>query len=166
MTSAARMAATWDDIPDCTDVDILTCVTAIAIGSNNTGPAARVSGSAASETGYVVWTDFSSNQIALSRYNAGSGTTLDTYSITLTTSSWYWIRMRVVGANIKVKVWLGTRSDEPGSWHIDYDDSSPVLSAGKVGVVDYSQDGYVHVFAANVLDGESAEMMALQNNLL
>jgi len=152
MTSASMMAATWDDIPDCNDVDILTCITTIADGANNIGPVARLSGSAASENGYIVWTNFTSDQITLSRYNAGSGATLDTYSITLDTSTWYWIRMRVVGANIRVKVWSGSRSDEPGSWHIDYDDSSPILSAGKVGLAEYSQDGYVHLFAANVLD--------------
>jgi hypothetical protein len=151
ITSAELMACSWDDVGDQSDVEILTCITVGNAAAFCIGPGARLSGGTTDETGYIIWTDFTNDQIILRRYDAGTGSSdLATHAHTLDAVSWYWIRMVVVGNNIKARIWdLG--STEHDTWDIDYDDASPITIAGAVGLGNFSVDGYAHFFGVNIL---------------
>ncbi len=59
-----------------------------------------------------------------------SGTTLGTKTFTISGSTTYGFRFRVIGTSLKARVWTGT---EPGTWDIDITDST-FTSAGKAGI--------------------------------
>jgi regulation of enolase protein 1 (concanavalin A-like superfamily) len=151
ITGSTRTAASWDDVINAgEEVDIICKVLWTSGGSYNIGPGARLSGGSTDETGYVIWCSEAGNQIILRRYDAGVGSSdLATHSHTLTTSTYYWVRLKIVDDNIKAKIWDDGGS-EPGTWDIDYDDTSPIAHSGGAGLVDYSVDGWCDYISIGV----------------
>jgi hypothetical protein len=93
--------------------------------------------------GYVVHLERISGAAQISVHNMSSHTTafrtgtLGTALGTITSgmgvlTDWRWIRVRLVGGNIKVKHWLNG-AGEPASWGIDVTDGSPIAGSGWVG---------------------------------
>lgn len=132
-TSNAKIAVIKDVVSKY-NIEILGLVQAKdAFSTFAGGLGGRISGGIGTETGYVVFMDPANNKLKLRRYNNGTSSDLADGSYTINADSWYWIRMRLNGSNIKARIWpkLGT---EPGTWLVDYTDASPLTSAGEAGV--------------------------------
>ncbi len=73
---------------------------------------------------------------------------------TVVLDTWYWIRFRVIGTSLKMKLWLDTES-EPGTWGIDTTDSD-VTGVGWVGIgAFWDEDMEVDLFGVGT-DGDTA----------
>lgn len=101
----------------------------------------RGSGSAASETGYIVEIPSTAGaDMRISKWVSGAQTNLGTaHSLTFATNAWYYVRFRANGTSLKAKVWLDGTS-EPSAWHIDITDSS-ISAAGWIGVGNLESTG-------------------------
>jgi len=152
ISANARVAVTDDPI-DKYNVEVLGLIKAIDDFSTLAGGVCgRVSGAAGTETGYVLFMDPANDLISLRRYKNGTQATLTTASKTIAAGLWYWMRLRINGTNIKARVWAKWTA-EPGTWDIDYTDSSnPVSTEGGAGVCTYNADAYCDYFAAEGWD--------------
>lgn len=70
-------------------------------------------------SGYLLQKLNTNNQFELIRFENGSETGLDSFTSGSPGTDKWWVRVRAMGDNIKVKVWQGT---EPTDWDSDVDD--------------------------------------------
>lgn len=134
-----RQATQWDDITDVADVEILAKLrtSGTANSGSYAGVAARIAGAAGTESAMFCRLNVYSTgqkQISFGSYASGTVTTTrwpvagDVWSA----NTWYWMRFRVSGTSLQVKVWAdGT--PEPSSWTTSDTRASP-SAAGGVGV--------------------------------
>ena len=81
--------------------------------NDNLGLVARVSGESSSETGYVIALNVYDNEYYLKKFVSASETLLKTVSKLIDIDSWYWLRFRVSGESLKVKLWDERMALEP-----------------------------------------------------
>jgi hypothetical protein len=86
----------------------------------------------ASNTNYRIRQNTATNTMAILRNVAGTTTSVATGSFTFSLNTFYWIRARIVGTQIDVRVWL-TGTAEPTTWLASGTDST-ITGAGKFGV--------------------------------
>jgi hypothetical protein len=150
MTSANyKCAYTWDSVGSPLNVDVLAKIKWKSGGNYNIGIGVRLTGAAGAEYGYVLWMDDSNNKAALREYVNGTGTEITSFSITLTTDTYYWQRVRIVRGLILCKIWADGGS-EPTDWGI-IQGGVGATTAGPVGLVDYTADGWCDYFSAETL---------------
>lgn len=119
------------------DAEVLVLVHAGILSSTITGPGVclRGTGSAGSESGYLVHftNQGSQNGLVIRLFNGGTSI-LAAENISpfpIDEDRYYWLRAEVVGTTIRGKYWaLG--EDEPGSWNLETTDGT--LSNGRVGL--------------------------------
>lgn len=136
--------STWDDISSAKDTDI---VAKVQFGDENpvTGDdyfkiVCRQTGGNSNKNGYEVRLYPDNDEVKLYKWVSNSDSQIgSTKSFTFTTY-WYWVRFQVRGNNIKVKVWAGQPSDEPGTWDIETTDSAHEGVYGTVGLGSYNGD--------------------------
>ena len=92
---------------------------------------------------YQAITQPSSNLLDLNFYNNGTRTLLSSASFTFTANHTYAIRFRATGntnPRLQARIW-DTSGGEPGTWNIDFTDSSAnkITTAGQYGL--YGSDG-------------------------
>jgi hypothetical protein len=122
----------WNAMTGLVDVELL--YSAYIATNQNEQPnfAVRASGSIGSEYFYVLSGLVTSNQLRINKWVNGSRSQLGAaVSKTLNTTTWYWVRFRVVGNELKAKVWAGG-SSEPTAWDIERTDSA-ITGGGWIG---------------------------------
>ena len=125
-------ALTWDDINSDADRDDVEIVGQFKPRSA-TGTRTfvfRLSGT--NGTGYAI--RLRTTNFTAYRFSAGTMTSIaDVTSLSLSSSSWYWVRFRINGSSVKARYWLDGDT-EPGTWDVDTTDST-YSTAGQVGVL-------------------------------
>lgn len=150
-TTNKRRLIYWDmpdtDINDAPITEVLTKFRVTSVGTDTTGNGFRLfmraGGDQGSENGYFVGINGDLSGYRLVKYVSGTGSTLVTSSTSLSSANRYWIRMRIVGTCIKVKIWQDGTS-EPSTWEfVEYDTD---LTTGKVGIGHYEDTIGVAVY--------------------
>lgn len=81
------------------------------------GVCVRLTGNGASTRGYLLHTGVGNGYLNLYRLTGDNGAATLLYSqshgLTISASTWYWVKARVVGSSIQGKIWAGG-SSEPG----------------------------------------------------
>lgn len=137
-----RSLLQWNDITGA-DCEILTKIRTSTLPASGVvaGIAARASGATASETGYTACftRDSSASYIRIFGYNNGTlfSPHLPTqYPFTIVVDTYYYIRFRLVGTALKMKMWAASGA-EPGAWDIEITDST-IASAGWNGLFTFA----------------------------
>jgi uncharacterized phage protein (TIGR02218 family) len=100
----------------------------------------RGSGAATTETGYVFY-NVNQIQVRVAKFSGGTLTTIATLGIpSLVSNSWYSVRFRVNGSDLKAKIWASEHVTEPAGWDIETTDAT-ITGAGWVGVGNRSASG-------------------------
>lgn len=142
--AAARHLISCDDMDGAVDVDIIALVKTSVLASG-IRICARASGAAGSEYSYVV--AITATDVNLFKYVNGVSTGIGTVNVTLSTSGYYWIRFKLSGTSLKVKLWEYDQV-EPYHWILD-DTDSDISSGGWIGISSYAiSDSYCYYFAA------------------
>jgi hypothetical protein len=83
--------------------------------------------------------------LKLSRSTAGVLSDLKIISplpgLTFEVNQQWWIRALRVGNRLRMSVWSGDKNDEPGMWHVDLVDASPLVTPGRTGLMDWVVNG-------------------------
>jgi hypothetical protein len=143
-TSSGRSLLSWDAIDvdvDRADVEVLCRVRSDSTTASATrgGALVRGSGAAAAETGYTISlrTDLDVGTTRSAKFVAGTATTLVDTNQEILPDTWYWMRFRVTGTDLRVKRWAGAFGDEPGAW--THETTDPDISdAGWVGAYHFA----------------------------
>lgn len=135
-TGTARHLVTWDAIDaDANRADAEILVRVRPSGSTVELPrlTIRGSGAAAAETGYSVKFDTTTLNYQLQKFVSGAVTNLGTaVSFTPVANVWYYVRFRVNGTSLQVRVWKDGEV-EPSTWSVSATDSA-ISAAGWVGI--------------------------------
>ena len=127
-----RYGLSWDVVGDQDDVEILAKVKVRENVDISAFLVARGSGTGdADENAYYATLYNSSNLILIRKYVAGSSLSITSDSFTVATNSWYWMRFRVFGSSLKLRVWADGDA-EPGTWQLE-DTDTDVSGVGWVG---------------------------------
>lgn len=113
-----------------------------SVNAAHAGAAARIGGGAGSETAYVarLWTIGSArNTFGVTKYVAGSATSVAEASFSWEVNTRYFIRLRTIGTSIRARIWAAGGS-EPGTWNIDATDSD-IGGSGYAGFFDFRSEG-------------------------
>ena len=128
-----KYMASWDDIGTPIDVEILARVRADSGGEWGQRLTVRASGTTTTEEGYWGTFDPVSNDYGIAKYiSGGAGQLISGDSRTFEHDVWYWVRFRVQGTSLKLKIWEGPYTHEPSSWDIETTDSD-ISGGGWVG---------------------------------
>ena len=133
-TTTARRAYSWDVPGSAADAEILVRWRSTSSATDQIWLTLRGSGGAGSEGGYV-FRNTSRTSIRLERYVGGTATLLGTALTvpSIPTDTWHWIRFRVEGTAIKVKIWAGDKMPEPAAWTIERTDAT-IAGAGRIAI--------------------------------
>lgn len=131
-TSSSRYAASIDELgTSVTDCEVLVLIRQNGELANIARVLVRGGGSTGSENCYWAYLDGLNELIGIHKYVAGTSTSVGNTSMTIAADTWYYMRFRVVGTSLKLKVWEKSVS-EPVNWNLEFTDSS--LSSGWIGV--------------------------------
>ncbi len=142
-TSGARVLWSWDTVPQLADLEVLTLIRPTLVPTtSNFGLAIRAGGSVSLEDAYrLLFSESGSglrDRVILSKLVDGADTTLDTESLSWSTGTNYWMKLRARGTLIQGKVWAeGTT--EPTDWMLEATDSSLTVS-GYSGISHFGTD--------------------------
>lgn len=132
----SRQASQWDDVPDTADVEILAKLRSSASANSGTyaGVAARIAGSAGAEDGMYCRLSVSSTGQRRISYGSYTGGTANSSNYPASgdvwnTNTWYWLRFRVNGTDVKYKLWEDGTA-EPASWTQEATRSTPTAAGG------------------------------------
>jgi hypothetical protein len=142
--TGARRCWAWNGAADSTNQEQLALVRMSVVSANELRLFCLASGSAGSETAYFVEPITTSGAIALARYKDGSANQLATLSAKYLPHKYLWFRLRASGGTIQIKIW-GFGLDEPAGWDLSHTDSSPISTAGKVGVGHFNHTGVSNI---------------------
>lgn len=158
-TLNARRALSWDDIDsdaDRDDCEVLAKVRFTSVSSDMIRLYVRGTGSAGSEEAYWFIVHASSPHLRLGKYVSGSATNLATTTQSLSSNTWYWVRLRAEGTDIRAKFWTDGDT-EPASWTLTATDSA-ITAAGWAGVGSFtSNNDQDFDFVSIATNGETAE---------
>jgi len=118
----------------------------------------RGSGDDTSETGYYVYGLTSTDRVYLGYYNNAAGTEITNFVHTLSAGQAYWIRFRVEGDQLKVKIW-DKGDPEPGSWNLEETDGT-LTSGGWVAAGKWGASSEISFFSV-ATRGATARMFPL-----
>ena len=104
--------------------------------SNDRGPgvALRHTMSGTTETAYVAYFRPGINGLEVDKFPNGAFSDLADIAFPQTVGSWYWMRFRVQGTTLSLKVWADA-ANEPSAW--TWTGSDAAISSGSVGVYVY-----------------------------
>lgn len=151
-----RNFITWDAVPDATDVEILVRYK-ILDAQGEPYATVRLSGTTVSNlTAYRGGYRQTSDSYRISGYNEGSFFPISSGPTNSPSDLDGWLRVRIIGNNLKLKIWVVGNS-EPAGWNIDSDDST-ISGAGKTGL-HIRGAGVVNIDIFSVaINGEEAPM--------
>jgi hypothetical protein len=140
----ARRAVSFD-AHSAADVDIVCRMrttrktTSITTSTIHHGIMCRGSGSGGSESLYLL--NFraggsAGDIIQLLKYVSGAATAIKSEAFSWSANTWYYMRLQVIGKNLRGKVWAGARGDEPEDWLISETDES-LTGSGWVGLFNF-----------------------------
>lgn len=142
-TVDGRRLLSWDDID--ADADRDNSEVLARVRSNSTSAAQntiviRGSGAAGSENGYQIrFRD--GTALDLFKLVAGVATQIGTdIPFTWIAQKWYWVRFRVNGSDLKIKVWDGDHEQEPAAWNRETTDTA-ITGDGWVGFGAFESTG-------------------------
>lgn len=150
-STGGRYFTSWDDPGDDDDVEILAKVRITASYDHAGRLVIRGAGSDGNEECYFAGIQPTVDTIFIHKYTPTS-TSVGSTSKTIATNTWYWVRFRVNGSDLKLKVWEDGTA-EPGSWDIEETDTD-ISAVGFVGVGGYNDGADVDYFAVGT-DGDS-----------
>ncbi|MGP3697032.1 hypothetical protein [Rhodobacter sp. NSM] len=140
-TSTARSLLACDALNGTTDVEALALFT-FSESAGYAGIALRASGGAGTESGYRVM--FNNNgagpSMQVVRFNAGTATILSNLAFPRAASGDYWLRVRLIGAELSWKAWAPS-TDEPAAWTGTLADATPITTGGLAGICGGSGGG-------------------------
>jgi hypothetical protein len=147
--------AQWDDIPAANGVDVLAKVqfgdAAPVTGDDYFKIIVRQTGGNSNKNAYELRLRPDDGDYSIYKWVSNTPTQVGPTRFETFSSYWYWVRFQVRGTALKVKVWAGQPSDEPGTWDIDTTDSAHQNVKGTVGVGSYNgDDTRVDYFAVGI----------------
>src|SRR5699024_6920821 len=131
----ARRLASVDAVSGLADVEVVAKIKASAFTpASGSSPSLvlRGSGEAGSETGYSA--SVGRDTIRMGKFVNGAYTPLDSISETIPVNEWFWLRFRILGSKLQVKIWPDD-TPEPDEWRRTTYDSS-IDTGGWIGVYD------------------------------
>jgi hypothetical protein len=137
-TTSNRKLYSWDPAGQIQDVEVLARVRTTDTGGDRSAVFVRGSGAAGSEIAYGAYLSLGT-EFRVNRYLNGANAILAQPGFTFSINTWYWIRFRVIGNQIKAKVWPDSGS-EPVAWTVEVADSN-IAGAGYVGVGGFTGTG-------------------------
>ena len=160
-TADGRRLLSWDEIPVAADVEILTKVMVHTVDPTVMGGRvyARAAGSLGAETGYFSFFA-EGTTIGIYKYDDGDAQLVASIPYAYNLGEWYWVRFRVVGNSLKLKVWPDGNTEPPGwgSPNGIEDTNSDLTEPGWVGVgTNYQSDGPYYDWFSVGLNGVSAQ---------
>ena len=160
-TADGRRLLSWDEIPVAADVEILTKVMVHTVDPTVMGGRvyARAAGSLGAETGYFSFFA-EGTTIGIYKYDDGDAELVASIPYAYNLGEWYWVRFRVVGNSLKLKVWPDGNTEPPGwgSPNGIEDTNSDLTEPGWVGVgTNYQSDGPYYDWFSVGLNGVSAQ---------
>lgn len=148
-TNTSRYALSWNDVGTPADAEVLVRLRRTSNVDQLCRIFIRGGGGVGTENGYGIIYDTVVSGWKVHKYVAGAYTLLNIISKSAALEYW-WIRMRIQGTSLKVKVWKDTYN-EPSAWDYEATDSS--LSSGWVGVAATANNQYFDWFAAETSSG-------------
>ena len=135
----ARYLITWDKVdPDVSRAD---CEVVMRFrhseGNAHFHTMSRAAGSSGSESGYRLGATTSLTRV-IAKYVAGTFTSLSASGDGIGSGAWHWVRSRVSGTDLKIKVWTEP-AGEPAGWDLESTDSD-ISAAGSVGFFQFTGD--------------------------
>lgn len=141
-TTTARRGFSWDTPGSDTETEILVrWRSTAATSADQFWMLLRGSGAAATENAYL-FRNTSSTSVQIARVVAGTITTIGA-AVTipaLLSNTWYWMRFRVNGTDLKAKIWAGEHLSEPAAWTIERTDAN-IAGPGWMGVGNVASTG-------------------------
>lgn len=151
--SSAFRALSWDDVGTPSNVEIFTRIRAENAGSMLIALLLRGDGNISQKIGYVL--RIFGDDFYVGHHNGGGFTQLDVFkSNQVVNNTWYNVRFRVSGEEIKVRVWE-EHENEPSIWDSEVSDGV-VSGEGWVGVHNYHNAAGSTDFFTVGTDGDSA----------
>lgn len=128
-TEVQRHLLTWDpvDSDPSSDYEVLARVRVNNATNGGWKLLARASGASGSEDGYFADV-FNGSTLRIGKWVAGAFSSLASVSFSYSADTYYWMRFRVEGTALKVRIWTGRPEDEPEIWDINTTDSSLTTS--------------------------------------
>lgn len=154
--STLRNFISWDAVPDTTDVEILVRYK-ILDDQGEPYATARLSGTTVSNlTTYRAGYRQTSDSYRISGYNEGSFFPINSWPANSPSDLDGWLRVRIIGNNLKLKIWA-VGDSEPAGWSIDTNDSI-IHESGKTGLhIRGSGEVNIDIFSV-AINGEEAPM--------
>ena len=153
-----RRLASVDAVSGLADVEVVAKIKASAFTpASGSSPSLvlRGSGEAGNETAYSA--SVGRDSIRMGKFVNGAYTALDSITETIPVGEWFWLRFRVFGPKLQVKIWPdGT--PEPAEWRRTTSDSS-IEAGGWVGpsATTNSSDLYYHSIGVAALTSEDEQ---------
>lgn len=116
-----RSMLSWDDIDadaNRDDIEILCKMRSDTSDTHILRLLARGSGTDTTENGYVSSTNLGADTAYETAYVNGTGQTPSQAAKTLNIDTWYWVRYRINGTTVQLRIWEDGTS-EPGTWDVD-----------------------------------------------
>lgn len=155
-TLNTRFALSWDEVDSDAERQDIEVLARVKITVSDTFQAyliGRGSGTSNSETGYVSMLKFDSNELEIFKFDNATYSQIATASMTLNAGTWYWVRFRVNGSDLKLKVWADGGA-EPGPWDIETTDTA-ITGDGWAGL-GYNEDYQKWDFISFGTNGDTA----------
>ena len=151
----ARRLASVDAVSGLADVEVVAKIKASAFTpASGSSPSLvlRGSGEAGNETAYSA--SVGRDTIRMGKFVNGAYTALDSITETIPVNEWFWLRFRILGSKLQVKIWKDGAS-EPAEWRRTTYDSS-IESGGWVGpsATTNTADLYYHSIGVAALTSE------------
>lgn len=151
--SNGRTFLSWDLPGEHADVEVLARVTTDAPPTHRIGIIARGSGSAGTETGWVLQRARDDESFEMVIYDAGSFTIKQASAAAQYVNPdarWVWLRLRLQGTRAQGRIWADGVQAEPADWQIDVTDST-VAVPGRIGLFGF--DANTHLFCDHLAVG-------------
>lgn len=139
----------WDTVGEVEDVEVV----ALMMQTSSTAGQCHLIVRASPDEQYGYSARFQADsKILIRSHKAGVATTIETINYGWQINKWYWMRFRVQGSELKIKVWE-KGLDEPIEWLHEMTDTS-VQGAGLVGVGKWNDTGvrYFDTFSAEIIE--------------
>lgn len=153
-SSDARHAIQWDDVGEPDTAEVLSVVYVPSIGSAASSHVRSYIHAGGTESDpQAYYCEVLDGEVGVSKYENGSATTLATDSPGVSEGTWYNIRFRASGGNLRVRYWERGTS-ESDTWDIDVFDDT--YSSGWVGLGSFAGDATYWDDVTVGTDGQSA----------
>jgi len=154
-SSSQQYSLSWDDAGSNEDAQLIARFRVLNDTYSSFRVLLRGSGNDTSEEAYHVDIRYKDQVMRISKFVAGSESTIDSVNVEFDLNEWLWVRFSVKDSgdssgagltDLKAKFWNDQNEEEPASWDIETTDSS-IASAGWGGVGSWDGNFEVDYFA-------------------